>query len=162
MSTVTHLAGFSPKGVIVKSATVNLHDTFGSLVHAAIMRLITQHFDWLIYKTLIITPGNKVNIQSSMSIGPLTSHHLGSYCKMQSIHITWSTWIPVMMMMIHAKSKRLERWAWAQKKQPWSPRILSASCLQLDQESGPHTSVYFSAASETRLLVPSVTLHGKN
>lgn len=50
--------------------------------------------------------------------------------------------------MPNLRDKRL----WAEKKQSDFQNPLPASCLQQDQVSRPHKSVYFSEASKTRIL----------
>lgn len=70
---------------------------------------------------------------------PIMSHTLGKYWKMQPEVDT-------------CQGKEIKKYECELKRSSQTSRILSASCLQQDQVSGPHKSVYF---SKTCILVCS-------
>lgn len=101
---------------------------------------------------MAIDPGNKVTIQSSMIKCPLMNHNLGKNWKMQpkvdrnnltNINSCDDYTCQVKEIKIHGCQV---------KRSSQISRILPASCLQHDNLSAPHKSVYFST---TRILVCS-------
>lgn len=86
---------------------------------------------------------------------PLMSHTLGKYWKMQSEVDTHKLTNTESCDDDTCQDKEIKNCECELKRSRQISRILPASCLQQDQVSGPHKTVYFSKTSKTRILACS-------